>query len=148
MDQLPILSGIQPADLCQLESTLSMAYHESLNFGQTLYGLLSGSSDAWKEKIRSGRPFVPAMQKLLDNLAGLGICASEWTNRKWNVKYYENSSRLQISDYDHQALAGQLMLPKGMAEVAASLRSLVKVGVASERESVIKLEGVGQWVSI
>ena len=33
------------------------------------------------------------------------------------------------------------------AEVAASLRSLVKVWVASERESVVKLEGVGQWVT-
>ena len=33
------------------------------------------------------------------------------------------------------------MLPKQMAEVAASLRSLVKVWVASERESVVKLEG-------
>ena len=49
---------------------------------------------------------------------------------------------------DHQALAGRLMLPKGMAEVATSLRSLVKVWVVSERESVVKLEGVGQWVSI
>ena len=33
------------------------------------------------------------------------------------------------------------MLPKGMAEVAASLRILIKVWVASERESVVKLEG-------
>ena len=33
------------------------------------------------------------------------------------------------------------MLPKGMAEVAASLRSLVKVWVASETEGVVKLEG-------
>ena len=40
------------------------------------------------------------------------------------------------------------MLPKEMAEVAVSLRSLVKVWVASERESVVKLEGGGQWVSI
>ena len=52
------------------------------------------------------------------------------------------------SSEDNQALAGRLMLPKGMAEVAASLRSLVKVWVASERESIIKLEGGGQWVSI
>ena len=44
---------------------------------------------------------------------------------------------------DHHALAGRLMLPKGMAEVAGSLRSLVKVWVASERESVVKLEGGG-----
>ena len=50
---------------------------------------------------------------------------------------------------DHQVLAGRLMLPKPMEEVAVSLRSLVKVWVASERVlSVLKLEGVGQWVSI
>ena len=49
---------------------------------------------------------------------------------------------------DHHALAGQLMLPKGMAVAAASLRSLEKVWVASERENVVKLEGGGQWVSI
>ena len=39
---------------------------------------------------------------------------------------------------DHQVLAGRLVLSKGMAEVAASLRSLVKVWVTSERESVVK----------
>ena len=37
---------------------------------------------------------------------------------------------------------------KRMAEVVTSLRSLVKVWVASERESVVKLEGGGQWVPI
>ena len=40
------------------------------------------------------------------------------------------------------------MLPKEIAEVAASLRSLIKVWVALERENVAKLEGCGQWVSI
>ena len=49
---------------------------------------------------------------------------------------------------DHQALAGRLMLPKAMAEAAASLRSLVKVWVGSERESVVKLEGDMQWALI
>ena len=34
------------------------------------------------------------------------------------------------------------MLPKGMTEVAALLRRLVK-WLTSERESVVKLEGVG-----
>ena len=32
---------------------------------------------------------------LLDNLARLGICASEWTNHKWNTEYCENASRLR-----------------------------------------------------
>ena len=40
------------------------------------------------------------------------------------------------------------MLPKEMAEMAALLRSLVKVWAASERESVVKLEGNEQWVLI
>ena len=45
---------------------------------------------------------------------------------------------------DHQALAGQLMLPKG----ASSLKILVKVWVASERESLAQIEESGQWVSM
>ena len=64
-------------------------------------------------------------------------------------KYSYPTKFLKIKQFCFSSLAGWLMLPKGMAEVvAASLRSLVKVWVASERESVVKLEGVGQWVSI
>ena len=57
---------------------------------------LSGSSDARQERQRSRRPFVPAARNLLNNLAGLGIRAFEWTNHKWNVEYCENTSRLRI----------------------------------------------------
>ena len=45
-------------------------------------------------RLRSRRPFVPAARNLLDNLAGLGIRASEWTNHKWKTEYCENASRL------------------------------------------------------
>ena len=41
-------------------------------------------------------PFVPAAWNLLDNFAGLGIRASEWTNYKWNAEYCENASRLRV----------------------------------------------------
>ena len=61
-----------------------------------LYGLLSGSSDARQERLRSRCPFVPAAQNLLDNLARLGIRASEWTNYKWKTEYCENASRLRV----------------------------------------------------
>ena len=40
------------------------------------------------------------------------------------------------------------MLPKGMKKMTASLRSLVKVWVASEIESVVKVEEGGKWVSM
>ena len=93
---LPILSGIQPAELRRLRATLSLGYRGSLDPDHILYGLLSGSSDARQERLRSRRPFVPATRNLLDNLAGLGIRASEWTNHKWNVQYCESTSGLRV----------------------------------------------------
>ena len=79
-----------------MEVTLSLAQRGYLDPDHTLYGFLSGSSDTRQVRIRSRRPFVPAVRNLLDNLAGLGISASEWTNHKWNVEYCENSSRLLV----------------------------------------------------
>ena len=84
MNRLPILSGIQPAELHRLEETLSLAHRGSLNPDHIFYFLLSGSLDAGQERLRFGRPFVPSfgIANLLDNLAGLGIRVSEWTNHK------------------------------------------------------------------
>ena len=75
-------------------ATLSLAYCESLDPDHILYGLLSGSSDIRQVRLRSRHPFVPAVWNLLDNLARLGIRASEWTNQKWKMEYCENASRL------------------------------------------------------
>ena len=94
-DHLPVLSGIQPAELRRLGATLSLAYCGSLDPNHILYGLLSGSSDTRQVKLRSRRPFVPVARNLLDNLARLGIRASEWTNLKWKMEYCEGASRLR-----------------------------------------------------
>ena len=91
-DHLPILSAIQPAELCRMGATLSLDHRGSLDPDHILYGLLSGSSDTRQVRLRSRRPFVPAARNLLDNL---GIRASEWTNHKWNAEYCENVSRLR-----------------------------------------------------
>ena len=95
-DHLPILSGIQPTELRRLGATLSLAHHRPLDPGHILYGLLSGSSDTRQVRLRSRRPFVPAAQNLLDNLARLGIRASEWTNHKWKTEYCKNASRFRV----------------------------------------------------
>ena len=79
-DQLPVLSGIQPAELRLMGATLSLAYRGSLDPDHILYDLLSGSSDTCQVRLRCRRPFVPAARNLLDKLARLGIRASEWTN--------------------------------------------------------------------
>ena len=57
---------------------------------------LSGSSDAHHARLRSRRSFVPAARNLLNNLAGLSIRASEWTNYGWNTEYCENTFRLCV----------------------------------------------------
>ena len=72
-----------------------MAYRGSLDPDHILHGLLSVSSDTRQVRLRSRRPFVPGARNLLDNLARLGIRASEWTNHKWNAEYSENASRLR-----------------------------------------------------
>ena len=74
-------------------ATLSLAYCESLNPDYILYGLLSGS-DTRQVRLRSRCLFVSAARNLLDNLARLGICTSEWTNHKWKMEYCKNASRL------------------------------------------------------
>ena len=74
-DHLPMLSGIQPDDLCRLGATLFLAYRDPWSLWM-LHRNLSGSLDARQVRLRSRRPFVPAAQNLLNNLAGLSICAS------------------------------------------------------------------------
>ena len=95
-DHPPVLSGIQPAKLRRQGATLSLAYRGSLDPDHILYGFLSGSSDARQVRLRSRRLFVSAARNPLDNLARLGIRASEWTNHKWNAEYCENASRLCV----------------------------------------------------
>ena len=68
-----IRSGIELVKLRWLDATLSLAYCGSLDANRMLHGLTNGSSDARQERLRSRFPFVPAAQKLLNNLVGLDI---------------------------------------------------------------------------
>ena len=79
---LPILTGIQPAELCRLGAMLSLAYRGSLDPGHILYELLAGSPDGHRERLKSRCPFVPAAQKLLQDRTELDICAAQWTDFK------------------------------------------------------------------
>ena len=72
-----------------------MAHRGSLDPDHILHGLLSVSSDTRQVRLRSRRTFVPAARNHLDNLARLGIRASEWVNHKWKTEYCENASRLR-----------------------------------------------------
>ena len=93
-------------------TTLSLAHRGSLDPDYILYDLLSGSSDACQVRLRSRRPFVPAARNLLDNLARLGIRASEWTNHKWKTEYCENASRLRAFVFETGARRVGMGLPR------------------------------------
>ena len=95
-DHLPVLSGIQPAELRQLGAKLSLAHRGSLDPDHILYDLLIGSSDTRQLRLRSRRPFVPGARSLLDNLVRLGIRASKCTNNKWKTEYCEGASRFRV----------------------------------------------------
>ena len=75
-------------------ATPSLDKRGSLDPDHILHGLLSGSSDTRQVRLRSRRPFVSGERNLLDNLARLGIRASEWINHKCKTEYCENASRL------------------------------------------------------
>ena len=94
-DYLPILAGIQLAELRWLGATLSLAYHGSLDLDHILYELLAGSPDGHRERLKSRRPFVPAARKLLQDLTKLDIRATQWTDFKWSTEYLDCSSDLR-----------------------------------------------------
>ena len=133
-DHLPVLSGIQPAELRRLGATFSLAYRGSLDPDHILHGLLSGSSDTGQVRLRSRRPFVPGARNLLDNLARLGIRASEWTNHKWNAEYCESASRLRAF------VPGTSVRPVGMSLPRAAWVKLnrLRTGVGRFHSSMHK----------
>ena len=82
-------------ELRRMGATFFLAHRGSLDPDHILYGLLTVFSDTRQVRLRSRRPFVPVTRNHLNNLARLGIRASEWTNHKWKTEYCENASRLR-----------------------------------------------------
>ena len=70
---LPVLAGIQPAELRRLGATLSLVNRAIHDPDHVLHGQLVGQQDAHQGRLRSRRPFVPVVWKLLDSLSKLDI---------------------------------------------------------------------------
>ena len=75
-DNLPVLSGIQPAELRRQGATLSLANRSYLDPGHNLLGQLTEPQASSKERLKSRRLFVRTAQRLLHNLAELAIRAA------------------------------------------------------------------------
>ena len=91
---LPVLSGIQPAELRRQGATLSLANRSSLDPDYILHGQFHESQDVCRERLKSRRSFVPAARKLLDSLSEMDVRAAEWMNTKWDMEYSANALSL------------------------------------------------------
>ena len=95
-DNLAVLSGIQPAELCSQGATLSLANRSSLDPGHILQDQLTEPQAASKERLKFRHPFAPAARKLLHNLSELGIHAVKWTNLTWDTEYSKSILALGV----------------------------------------------------
>ena len=86
-EDLQVLAGIQPAELCQLRGTLALANCAIHDTNHVLHGRLVGQQDAHQGRLRLRRSFIPAAWKLLDSLPELDIRVKQWTKHKWDVDY-------------------------------------------------------------
>ena len=85
-NNLPVLSGIQPAELRRQGATLSSVNRSSLDPGHILHGQLTELQAASKERLKSRHPFISAARKSSRNLFELGIRAVQWTNLTWDTE--------------------------------------------------------------
>ena len=92
---LPVLAGVQPAELRRSGATLFLANRAIHDPDHVLHRQLIGQQDAHLGRLRSRRPFVPAAWKLLGSLSELDIRVKQWTKHKWNANYLENTSRVR-----------------------------------------------------
>ena len=90
-EDLPVLAGIQPAELRQLGATFSLANRAMHDPDHVLHGQLVGQQNVHLGRLRSRRPFVPAAWKLSGSLSTLDIRVKQLTKHKWNADNLEST---------------------------------------------------------
>jgi len=93
---LPILAGIQPAELRRSRATLSLA-RRAMEPGHLIRSALTRPSSADARRLKSRHPFVPAAQaKQLSFSDNNNICAAWWADHQWNAEWADNPTSFRI----------------------------------------------------
>ena len=92
-DNLPILAGIQPAELRRRGVTLSLV-RRAIEPGHLLHSALTRPSGAVARRLKSRHPFVPTAQQLI-SFSDNNIRAAQGTDRQWNTERADNPTRLR-----------------------------------------------------
>jgi len=93
-DNLPILAGIQPAELRRSGATLSLG-RRAMEPGHLLHSALTRPSSAVARRLKSRHPFVPAAQPLISLSDNNKIRAAQWADHQWNAEWADNPIRLR-----------------------------------------------------
>ena len=98
-NNLPILAGIQPAELRRSKATLSLG-RRVMEPGHLLHSALTRPSSVVARRLKSRHPFVPAVQQLVSLSDNNNIRAKQWTDHQLNAEWADNPTSLStlISD--------------------------------------------------
>jgi len=89
-DNLPILAGIQPAELRRRGATLSLR-RRAMEPEHLLHSALTCPSGAAARRLKLRHPFVPATQQLISFSDNNTICAAQWADHQWNAEWADST---------------------------------------------------------
>jgi len=86
VDNLPILAGIQRAELRRNGATLSLA-RRAMEPGHLLHSALTRPSGANSRRLKSRHPFPPAAHHLIISFDNNNIRTPFWEDHLWNSEW-------------------------------------------------------------
>jgi len=110
VDNLPILAGIQPAELRGRGVTLSLGCH-AMEPGHLLHSALTRPSGAAARRFKLRHPFVPIAQQL-NSFSDNNMCAAQWVDHQWNAEWVYNPTRLRTLSLDTGIHIPRMTLPR------------------------------------
>jgi len=94
-DNLPILTGIQPAGFRHSGATLSPA-RRAMESGHLLHSVLTHPSSANARHLKSRHPFVPVAEHLISS-SDNNMHAAHWVDHQWNTELADNPQHSAFS---------------------------------------------------
>ena len=112
MEFLPILSGIQPAELCRTGETISLSQRVLSQLKHLLHPLVSESSPG-HQRLKSKCRFVPAALNLLKKtMQEDQLSAAQWMTEKWRSEWDSMTTPLHFHFPTPQKRPAHLGLPR------------------------------------
>jgi len=93
-DNLPILTGIQPAEVQRRGATLSLG-RRAMEPGHLLHSALTHPLGAAARRLKSRHPFVLAAHQLISFSDNNHIRAAQWADHQWKAEWADDPTRLR-----------------------------------------------------